>query len=129
MFNRARPDRDRPDRIQRRTADHIAFSAHLVMFGLLWNSAVLDCVAGEDHRLILGDHELAPGEPFALEVGLPADGWLGAALATLERWSQDGRTLVVAVTLQTDGARVRASDGENVATFDLLGVMGRRPRV
>ena len=121
--------RDRTDHVQRRTADHIAFGAHLVMFGLLWNSAVLDCVASEDHRLILGDHELAPGEPFSLEVGLPADGWLSAALATLERWSEDGRPLVVELTLHADGAGMRASDGETAATFDLLGVMGRRPPV
>ena len=124
MFNR-----DRRDHMERRTTDQVAFSAHLVMYGMLWDSAVLDCVAGEDHRLILGDHQLAPGEPFSLEVGLPSDGWLSAAVTTLDRWSEDGRPLVVALAANEDGARLRATDGSTVATFDLLGVMGRRPRL
>lgn len=124
MFNR-----DRPDHLDRRASDHVAFSAHLVMYGLLWNSAVLDCVAGQDHRLILGDHELASGEPFSLEVALPADGWLSGALTNLDRWSQDGRPLLVALMAHPDGARARVTDGTTVATFDLLGVMGRRPRL
>ena len=127
MFNRDRPDHH--DRLERRAPEHVAFSAHLVMYGMLWNSAVLDCVAGQDHRLILGDHELAPGEPFSLEVGLPAEGWLSAALTNLDRWSEDGRPLVVALVPHADGARTRVTDGETVATFDLLGVMGRRPRL
>ena len=130
MFNRDRPDHpDRPARLERGTTNRVTFSARLVMYGLLWDSAVLDCVAGEDHRLILGDHELAPGEPFSLEVRLPADGWLGGALATLDRWSEDGRPRVGGLAAHPGGARVRTTDGSTIATFDLLTVMGRRPRL
>lgn len=123
MFNR-----DRPDRLERSPSDRVAFSARLVMYDIRWESVVLDCVAGEDHRLILGDHELASGEPFSLEVELPGDGWLTAALVTLDRWAGDGRPLVVALVVQPEGVRMRLGDGTTVLQFDLLGVMGRRPR-
>lgn len=124
MFNR-----DRSDRVHRQETDRVAFSAHLVMYDLRWDSVVLDCVSGEDHRLILGDHELASGEPLSMEVALPVDGWLTAALVTLDRWAEDSRPLVMALQAQPEGARMRVTDGTTAVLFDLVGVMGRRPRI
>ena len=105
----------------------MSFTGRLVLFCSYPESIVLDCVAGDRRRLVLGDHELEPGEPFSMEVATPEEGWLGPALSSLERWAADGRTLEIDLARSGPGITARLGDGATSAVFDLVGLMGRRP--
>jgi len=80
------------------------------------DSLVIDCIGHDD--VFVGCEEIRAGQPFSLEVEIPSDGWLMPALATLDRWTADGR--VVAIDLSTTPSpRVRLSDESSVVVFDL----------
>lgn len=60
-----------------------------------------------------------PRHPFSLQVDLPGDGWLAAALVTLERWTTTGVGVAVEVLRRGSRCQARMSDGAATALFDL----------
>lgn len=126
------PNRGRDPRTWRRAVDpseqRVGFDVRVVLYEARLESIVVDCVAADPRRLILGDHQLESGEPLSIEVGLPDDGWLTASLLTLEDWAEDSRAVDVELRLRPSGHRARFSDGAATVMFDLLAVMGRMPR-
>jgi hypothetical protein len=52
-------------------------------------------------------------------VDAPAEGWLGPALVTLERWTASGTALVVEVLRRGSLCQARISDGSAYALFDI----------
>ena len=105
----------------------MSFDARLVFLSLCVESMVLDCVAGDRNRLMLGHDQLEPGEPFSLEVSIPGKDWIGPVLSALERWSSDGRQLKVDLWRSHVGIQARISDDTTSGVFDLVALMGRRP--
>jgi hypothetical protein len=61
----------------------------------------------------------AARHPFSLQVCPPGDGWLGAALVTLERWTAAGTALMVEVLRRGGMCQARMSDGTAFALFDV----------
>ena len=66
-----------------------------------------------------GSGQDGPRHPFSLLVDAPGDGWLAAALVTVDRWTATGTGLAVEVLRR--GARWQARISDSVATvvFDL----------
>lgn len=57
--------------------------------------------------------------PFSLLVSAPAEGWLGPALVTLDRWAATGAALTVEVLRRGGLCQARISDGSALALFDI----------
>ena len=84
------------------------------------DTLLIDCIGQDD--LFVGCDGIEPGQPFTLEVEIPGDGWLMAALTTLDRWAVDGRLVAIEVT-STPAPRVQMSDETSAVVLDLWAVI------
>ena len=66
-----------------------------------------------------GGHPNPARHPFSMLVSAPAEGWLGPALVTLDRWTATGAALMVEVLRRGALCQARISDGTALALFDI----------
>jgi len=66
-----------------------------------------------------GGRDNTARHPFSLLVDAPAEGWLGPALVTVERWTASTDALTVEVLRRGAVCQARISDGTALALFDV----------